>query len=99
MSILWCAHLAGWPRASGDNHFTRRDLVPFAFYGLFLYPLGAALLSSSIVLLTSPAQALNSAFQAFFAKQFGVTVLVLPLVAELSVFTTGTVRAGVGRCF
>lgn len=78
--ILWCAHLAGWPRASGDNHFTRRDLVPFAFYGLFLYPLGAALLSSSIVLLTSPAQALNSAFQAFFAKQFGVTVLVLPLV-------------------
>lgn len=77
---LLCAHLAGWPRASGDSRFHRRDLLPFAFYGLLLFPFGSALLSSSVIVLTNPALAVNAAFQAFFAKQFGVAVLALPVV-------------------
>ena len=86
-AVIWawtllCARLAGWPRRSGDSRLSRHDLFPFVVYGLLLYPFGQALLGGSLVVLTDPAQALNAAFQAFFAKQFGVAVVVLPLVAS-----------------
>lgn len=77
---LLCARRVGWPRASGEERVFRRDLLPFAFYGLLLYPFGNALLSSSLIVLADPAQAVSAAFHAFFAKQFGVAVLVLPVV-------------------
>jgi len=85
--IIWawtllCARLAGWPRPSGDSRLSRRDLFPFVVYGLLLYPLGHALLGGSLVVLAGSAEALNVAFQSFFAKQFGVAVVVLPLVAS-----------------
>ncbi len=85
--IIWawtllCARWAGWPRASGDSRLTRHDLFPFVVFGLLLYPFGHALLGASVIVPTDPAQASNAAFQAFFAKQFGVAVVVLPLVAS-----------------
>lgn len=78
---LSCARLAGWPRASGEDRLYRRDLFPFVVHGLLLYPLGLALLGASLILLDSPANAMNAALQSLFAKQFGVAIVVLPLVA------------------
>ncbi|MBA3930827.1 MAG: hypothetical protein C0521_14700, partial [Xanthomonas sp.] len=74
-----CARWMGWPRASGAR-LQRSDLLRFAAIGLLLYPLVLALLGLSIVLVTSPAGATSTAFQMFFAKQFGVAVVTLPLV-------------------
>lgn len=76
---LTCARWMGWPRAEGAR-MQRGDLVRFAAIGLLMYPLVMALLGLSIVLVSSPADALSAAFQMFFAKQFGVAVLTLPLV-------------------
>jgi len=75
-----CAHLAGWPRDRPHDAVQRHDLLRFAGMGLLLYPVGLALAGSTIVFLSTPEAALSAVFQTFFAKQFGVAVVTLPLV-------------------
>lgn len=76
---LLCARWMGWPRRPGAG-VQRGDLMRFAAIGLLLYPTVIALLGFSIALVNTPAVALSTAFQMFFAKQFGVAVVTLPLV-------------------
>jgi len=76
---LLCARWMGWPRAPGTG-VQRGDLVRFAAIGLLVYPTITALLGLSIALVNTPAVAVSAAFQMFFAKQFGVAVVTLPLV-------------------
>ena len=76
---LACARWMRWPRAPGQR-VQRRDLVRFASIGLLLYPLVLALAGFSIAAISTSALAISSAFQMFFAKQFGVAVVTLPLV-------------------
>lgn len=76
---LLCARLAGWPRAPGQR-VQRRDLIRFAAIGLLLYPLILALVGFSIAMISTSSAAISTVFQMFFAKQFGVAVVTLPLV-------------------
>lgn len=76
---LLCVHWMGWPRRHGTR-VQRSDLMRFAAIGLLLYPLIVAVLGLSNLLVSSPGGALSAAFQMFFAKQFGVAVVTLPLV-------------------
>ncbi len=75
-----CARWAGWPRPAETRRVRQADLVRFPGAGLFLYPAGLALLGASIILLSTPQVALSDVFQTFFAKQFGVAVVTMPLV-------------------
>lgn len=92
---LACARWMGWPRNTGAR-LQRGDLVRFAAIGLLLFPLVMALLGLSIVLVSSPADALSAAFQMFFAKQFGVVVVTLPLVIGWLERSEPTPRTGTG---
>ena len=74
-----CVHWMGWPRRN-IARVQRSDLMRFAAIGLLLYPLVNAVLGLSNLLVSSPGEALSAAFQMFFAKQFGVAVVTLPLV-------------------
>ncbi|HJS35261.1 MAG TPA: bifunctional diguanylate cyclase/phosphodiesterase [Pseudoxanthomonas sp.] len=76
---LVCAQWMRWPRAPGQR-VQRRDLIRFAAIGLLLYPLALSLAGFSIAAISTSALAISSAFQMFFAKQFGVAVVTLPLV-------------------
>jgi EAL domain-containing protein (putative c-di-GMP-specific phosphodiesterase class I)/GGDEF domain-containing protein len=75
-----CARWAGWPRSTETRRVRQADLISFAGAGLLLYPAGWALLGASIVLLSTPQVAVSDLFQTFFAKQFGVAVVTMPLV-------------------
>ncbi|WP_156383541.1 bifunctional diguanylate cyclase/phosphodiesterase [Pseudoxanthomonas sp. Root65] len=76
---LMCVRWMGWPRRR-ESRLQRADLLRFALIGLLLHPLVLALMAVSNMLLAPPVQVLSSVFQMFFAKQFGVAVLTLPLV-------------------
>lgn len=76
---LLCAHWTGWPREPGQR-VQRRDLIRFAAIGLLLYPLMLALVGFSIAAVSTSTAAISTVFQMFFAKQFGVAVVTLPLV-------------------
>jgi EAL domain-containing protein (putative c-di-GMP-specific phosphodiesterase class I)/GGDEF domain-containing protein len=83
LGYVWtaaCARWAGWPRPAETRRVRQADLVRFASAGLLLYPAGMAVLGASIVLLSTPQVALSDLFQTFFAKQFGVAVVTMPLV-------------------
>ena len=92
---LVCAHWMEWPRNLGAR-LHRPDLLRFAAFGLLLYPLGMALIGLSIMLVSSQSGAVSTAFQMFFAKQFGVVVVTLPLVIGWLERRTPTPRADVG---
>ncbi|MCR6625131.1 MAG: bifunctional diguanylate cyclase/phosphodiesterase [Pseudoxanthomonas sp.] len=92
---LACVRWMGWPRHAGAR-MQRSDLVRFTAIGLLLFPLVMALLGLSIVLLSSPADALSAAFQMFFAKQFGVVVVTLPLVIGWLERSERAPRSGAG---
>ena len=76
---LACARWVGWPRPEGQR-VQRRDLIRFAAIGLLLYPLVLALVGFSIALVSTSGAAVSTVFQMFFAKQFGVAVVTLPVV-------------------
>ncbi|GGD35067.1 EAL domain-containing protein [Pseudoxanthomonas indica] len=78
---LACARWAGWPRDPERRRIDRRGLGRLVVMGLFVYPAGLALLGGTTVLIAEPAVAISSMFQTFFAKQFGVAVVTLPLLA------------------
>jgi len=77
---LLCARWAGWPRSAPECRVQRPDLLRLASVSLLVYPLLLAFTGGAILLITSPAETLSGTFQMFFAKQFGVTVVTLPLV-------------------
>ena len=91
-----CARWMGWPRRQ-PARVQRGDLVRFAAIGLLLYPLLMALTGIGNVLVSSPAHAFSAAFQMFFAKQFGVAVLTLPLVIGWQERTRPVPPTGAGR--
>ncbi|HEV7269686.1 MAG TPA: bifunctional diguanylate cyclase/phosphodiesterase [Pseudoxanthomonas sp.] len=93
---LLCVRWMGWPRRRGAR-VQRDDLIRFAGIGLLLYPLVTAVLGLSVVLLSSPADAVSTAFQMFFAKQFGVVVVTLPLVIGWQERAALAPRADAGR--
>ena len=76
---LACARWLGWPRPEGQR-VQRPDLIRFAAIGLLLYPLVLALVGFSIALVSTSGAAVSTVFQMFFAKQFGVAVVTLPVV-------------------
>ena len=76
---LACARWAGWPRPDGQR-VQRRDLIRFAAIALLLYPLVLALVGFSIALVSTSSAAVSTVFQMFFAKQFGVAVVTLPVM-------------------
>lgn len=81
---LWtlaCADWTGWPRDPERRRVERRDLGRLALFALLVYPAGLALLGGTIVIIEQPEVALSAIFQMFFAKQFGVVVITLPLMA------------------
>ncbi|HVK50941.1 MAG TPA: bifunctional diguanylate cyclase/phosphodiesterase [Pseudoxanthomonas sp.] len=78
--ILACAQWAGWPRDPGRRRIDRRGLGRLVVVGLFVFPAGWALLGGTILVIEQPAVAISSIFQMFFAKQFGVAVVTLPLM-------------------
>ncbi|WP_296279755.1 EAL domain-containing protein [Pseudoxanthomonas sp.] len=91
-----CARWMGWPRMAGTG-VQRGDLMRFAAIGLLLYPIVIALLGFSIALVNTPAVAVSAAFQMFFAKQFGVAVVTLPLVIGWQERTLPAARSTIGR--
>ncbi len=81
---LWtlaCADWTGWPRDPDRRRIERRDLGRLALFAVLVYPAGLALLGGTIVIIEQPEVALSALFQMFFAKQFGVVVITLPLMA------------------
>jgi len=92
---LVCVRWMGWPRAPGAR-MQRGDLARFAAIGLLVYPLATALLGFSIALVSTPIDALSAAFQMFFAKQFGIVVVTLPLVIGWQERASPTPRADLG---
>lgn len=78
---LLCAHWMGWPRAANQQRIDRDELATLALITLLAFPAGAALIG---VVITLPyadlSRQLNWLLQSFLAKQFGVTVLTLPLL-------------------
>lgn len=91
-----CARWMGWPRMAGTG-VQRGDLMRFAAIGLLVYPIVIALLGFSIALVNTPAVAVSAAFQMFFAKQFGVAVVTLPLVIGWQERTLPAARSTIGR--
>lgn len=80
---LWtlaCADWMQWPRDAVRRRIDRRGLGRLALFALLIYPAGLALLGGTIVIIEQPVVALSSIFQMFFAKQFGVAVITLPLM-------------------
>jgi len=77
---LACAQWAGWPRDPERRRIDRRGLGRLVVTGLFVFPAGWALLGGTILVIEQPAVAVSSIFQMFFAKQFGVAVVTLPLM-------------------
>lgn len=75
---LACARWAGGPEPHG--RLDRHGLSRLALYGLLVYPAGLAMLGGTMAVIAPPVEALSAAFQMFFAKQFGVAVITLPLV-------------------
>lgn len=82
--VLWtrlCAHWAGWPVPGHGRRFVRTRLPRLAAVTLLLYPLGMALVVATSIVLDPPRREwLGEIFQTFFATQFGVAVVTLPLM-------------------
>ncbi|WP_139202894.1 bifunctional diguanylate cyclase/phosphodiesterase [Pseudoxanthomonas sp. GM95] len=79
--MLACARWIGWPRAPHRAQLLRSELPRLALVLLLVYPLGRALISATVLVINLPVEAVvSTVFQTFFAKQFGVAVLTLPLM-------------------
>ncbi len=79
--MLLCARWIGWPRAPHRAQLLRSELPRLAFVLLLVYPLGRAVISATVWVIDLRLDAvISTVFQTFFAKQFGVAVLTLPLL-------------------
>lgn len=80
---LLCVRWLGWPRPLGRQEVRPNDVLRFAIIGLLVFPLGYAAIN--VVRLgttygSSMDELVSVAIQVYFAKQFGVAVITLPVV-------------------
>lgn len=80
---LLCARWMGWPRPPAQQKVSPGDVLRFGIVGLLVFPLGYVAINALRFGLAGGGtvdEIASSTIQVYFAKQFGVAVVTLPLV-------------------